>query len=232
MIATIINSAAIILGTLIGLLLRKGFSEKVSDTVYSAAGTITLILGVQMALKTNHILALALALLIGGLLGTWMDVEGAIFRFGENLKRRFAKGEEGSSFAYAFLNSSVLFCVGAMALVGSFKAGVEGDYSLILTKSVLDGFMSVLFAGAMGVGVAFSALVVFVYQGLLTLLSVYIAPWVSEVMLSELTAVGGGLVLMIALGLLNLRKVRTGDFLPALVVMVVFVLLFPYVPFL
>lgn len=232
MLATLINAAAIILGTLLGLVLRKGLSEKMKDTVFVAAGLITLVLGVQMTFKSAHVLALALALLLGGLWGTWMDVEGAVFRFGELLKRRFAKGEEGASFAYAFLNSSVLFCSGAMALVGSFKAGVEGDYSILLTKSVLDGFISILFAGAMGVGVAFSALAVLVYQGVLTLLSVQIAPWVSETMLSELTGTGGVLLLMIALNLLNLRKVRTGDFLPALILTAVFVLLFPYVPFL
>lgn len=232
MIATVVNAIAIILGTLVGLTLRKGFSEKMKDTVFTAAGCITLVLGMQMAFKTGHVLALALALFIGGIWGTWMDVEGAVFRFGEVLKRRFAKGEEGSSFAYGFLNASVLFCAGAMALVGSFRAGVEGDYSILLTKSVLDGFISVLFAGAMGVGVAFSALAVLVYQGALTLLSVRIAHLVTETMLSELTAVGGVLVLMIGLNLLELRKVRTGDFLPALLVTVAFVLLFPYVPFL
>lgn len=232
MLATIVNAAAIVLGALIGLALRKGFSQKVTDAVYSASGCITLVLGMQMAFKTSHVLALALALMLGGLLGTWMDVEGAVFRLGEFLKRRFAKGEEGASFAYAFLNSSVLFCVGAMALVGSFKAGVEGDYSIIFTKSVLDGFMAIIFAGAMGVGVLFSALAVFIYQGILTLLSVYIAPWVSETLLNELTGVGGVLVLMIALNLLNLRKVRTGDFLPTLVITIGFVLLFPYVSFL
>jgi len=232
MIATIANSIAIIIGTLIGLSLRKGLSERMSDTIYSVVGLVSLLLGIQMALKTNHVLALALALLFGGILGTWMNVEGAVFRLGQTLKRRFVKGEEESSFAFAFLNSSVLFCVGAMALVGSFKAGVEGDYSMLFTKSVLDGLFSILFASAMGVGVAFSALAVLIYQGALTLLSVRIAPWVSEVMLSELTGIGGILVIMIAFNQLNLKKIRTADFLPALFVMVGFVLLFPYVPFL
>ncbi|HSV56413.1 MAG TPA: DUF554 domain-containing protein [Magnetospirillaceae bacterium] len=232
MIATLVNAAAIVLGTLVGLALRKGFSEKMQNAVFTAAGCITLVLGMKMAFETNHILALALALLIGAIWGTWMDVEGAVFRLGEFLKRRFTKGEEGSSFAFGFLNASVLYCVGSMALVGSFKAGVEGDYSLILTKSVLDGFVSVLFAGAMGVGVAFSAISVLVYQGALTLLSARIAHLVSETMISELTAAGGILVLMIGLNLLDLRKVRTGDFLPALFVMIVLVLLIPYVPFL
>jgi uncharacterized membrane protein YqgA involved in biofilm formation len=119
-----------------------------------------------------------------------------------------------------------------MALVGSFRAGTEGDYSLLLTKSVMDGFIAIIFAGAMGVGVGFSALSVLVYQGALTLLSVWVRPYVSQEMITELSAVGGALVVMIGINLLGLKKIRTGDFLPALLVMVVLALLFKYIPIL
>ena len=153
MIATIINAVLIVIGTMIGLLMRKGFSEKAKDTVFTATGIISLVIGFSMAIGSSHILALALSLIIGGLLGTAMDIEGAIFRFGEWLRIRFVpRGRGGvdaagtkspaqdttggtaegtaegkSGFAFGFLNASVLFCVGAMALVGSFKAGAEGD---------------------------------------------------------------------------------------------------------
>ena len=137
-----------------------------------------------------------------------------------------------SSFAFGFLNASVLFCVGAMALVGSFKAGAEGDYDLILTKSVMDGVVAIMFAGAMGIGVGFSAISVLLYQGALTLLAVQIKPYVSATMLTELSAVGGALIVMIGINLLGLRKVRTGDFLPALAVIIGLVFLFDYIPFL
>ena len=119
-----------------------------------------------------------------------------------------------------------------MALVGSFKAGAEGDYDLILTKSVMDGVVAIMFAGAMGIGVGFSAISVLVYQGALTLLAVQIKPYVSAVMLTELSAVGGALIVMIGINLLGLRKIRTGDFLPALVVIAGLVFLFDYIPFL
>jgi len=231
MIATVINAAAIILGSIVGLFIRKGIKDEYRKVVFTAAGMTSLVIGVQMALKTTHILAFALALMIGGLAGTVLDVEGGIERLGERLKKRFASKSEGA-FAAGFLNGSVLFCTGAMAILGSFRAGTEGDYSLIFTKSVLDGFVSIIFASAMGIGVAFSALSVFVYQGLLTLLSVYIKPYVSELMLAELTATGGALIIMIGLGLLDIKGFKTGNFLPAILVIVLLVLVMPLLSFL
>jgi uncharacterized membrane protein YqgA involved in biofilm formation len=232
MLATIINALAIVAGSILGLLIRKGLSKRYEQAIFSAAGVITLVLGMQMAFKTTHILAFALAVLLGGLAGTLLDVEGAVLRLGEALKRRFVKGDDGQGFAFGFLSASVLYCSGAMAIVGSFKAGTEGDFSLILTKSVLDGFLSVLFASAMGPGVAFSALTVLVYQGLLTVASLWVKPFVSDLMLAELTAVGGALLVMIGVNLLELKKLKTGDFLPALLVMVLLVAAMPFVPFL
>ena len=232
MFATFVNAAAIIIGTLIGLAFRKGLSKRHEETIFSAAGIITLVIGIQMALKTSMILGLALALIIGGILGTALDIEGGILRLGEVLKRRFAKKDTDSSFAYGFLNASVLFCSGAMAILGSFQAGTEGVYSILLTKSILDGFISIMFASAMGPGVAFSALSVFAYQGLLTVGSVWAKPYVSPLMLGELTGIGGALVIMIAFGLLGVKKFRTGDFLPALLIMAAVVFLKPIVPFL
>ncbi len=231
MFGTIINAAAIIVGSLIGFLIRKGIKDEYRKVVFTAAGLTSLTIGIQMALKTTHILAFALALMFGGLLGTALNVEGGIERLGERLKQRFARNSEGA-FAAGFLNASVLFCSGAMAIVGSFRAGTEGDYSLLLTKSVLDGFVSIIFAGAMGIGVAFAAISVFVYQGALTLLSVYIKPFVSELMLAELTAIGGALIIMIALGLLELKSFKTGNFLPAILVIVALVLVMPFLSFL
>lgn len=232
MFGTIINALAVILGSLLGLILRKGIKERYQQIIFAASGVTSLVIGIQMALRTTHLLAFALALIIGGLVGTWINIEGAVMDFGEKLKRRFDRKSEGSTFALGFLNASVLYCSGAMAIVGSFKAGTEGDYSILLTKSVLDGFMSIIFAGAMGPGVAFSAITVLVYQGLLTLVSVWVKPFVTDLMLAELTGIGGALVIMIGLGLLDIKKFKTGDFLPALVVTILLVLAFPYVPFL
>ncbi len=231
MIATVINAAAIVLGSVIGLFIRKGIKDEYRNIVFTAAGLTSLTIGIQMVLETTHILAFALSLMLGGLLGTMLDVEGRIERLGERLKQRFASKSEGA-FAAGFLNGSVLFCTGAMAILGSFQAGTEGNYSLILTKSVLDGFVSIIFASAMGIGVAFSALSVFVYQGVLTLLSGSIKPYVSELMLAELTGTGGALILMIGLGLLGIKSFKTGNFLPAILVIVGLVLVMPILSFL
>ena len=249
MFATIINCLAVIFGSLIGLLVSGRVKENYRSVVFDGAGVTTLIIGVSMALQSGRIIALAVSLILGGLAGTLMNIDGAILGFGVFLERltmgrhRAAKAvpaaaaaaasaaasgdDRGWNFGHGFLNASVLFCVGAMALVGSFRAGTEGDSTLILTKSVLDGFMAILMTAAMGPGVAFSALPILVYQGALTLAAGFLKPFVSALMLSELTGIGGALVIMISLNLLGLKKIKTADFLPSLVSMIVFVLFDP-----
>jgi uncharacterized membrane protein YqgA involved in biofilm formation len=232
MLATVINALAIVAGSLIGLLLKKGLSKRFETAIFTAAGITTLVIGIQMALKTSHVLAFAIALILGGLIGTAINIEDAVSRLGERLKNRFARTDSSGNFALGFLNASVLYCSGAMAIIGSFKAGTEGDYSILLTKSILDGTLSILFASAMGIGVAFSALSVLVYQGLLTLVSIWLKPYVKPLMLAELTGIGGAFVLMIGLNLLDIKKLKTGDFLPALIFTILFVIAMPYVTFL
>jgi len=223
MIATIVNALAVIAGSLIGLLLHGRIKESFKSVVYVGAGITSLIIGIQMAMSASKIVYLALSLIIGGILGTWWRIEEGILSLGDALKRTFARGDNGKDFAFGFLNASVLFCVGAMALVGSFKAGAEGNYDLIFTKSVMDAFMSIVFTAAMGIGVAFSALSVLLYQGLLTLAAVWLKPLVSAEMLKELTGVGGALVIMIGINLLGLAKLKTANFLPALLLIALFV---------
>jgi uncharacterized membrane protein YqgA involved in biofilm formation len=223
MIATVVNACAVIAGSLLGLLLHGRIKDSFKSAVYVGAGLTSLIIGIQMAVGASKIVYLALSLLIGGILGTWWRIEDGILAMGETLKRTFVRGDSGTDFAFGFLNASVLFCVGAMALVGSFKAGAEHNYDLIFTKSVMDGFMSIVFTAAMGIGVAFSALTVFVYQGVLTIAASGLQPLVSPELLRELTGVGGALVIMIGINLLGLAKLKTADFLPALLLIVLFV---------
>jgi uncharacterized membrane protein YqgA involved in biofilm formation len=236
MLATIVNCIAIVVGSILGIAFARKISEEVSDVICSAAGVVTLVIGFQMAFKGQNVIYLALALIMGGILGTWWDIDGKILWVGRQLERRFGaagsnEGRPGGSsrFAYAFLNASVLFCVGAMAIVGSFKAGTEGDYTILLTKSVLDGFMSIVFGAAMGIGTAFSALSILLYQGFLTLVSGFLKPFVTDQMVAELTGIGGAFVIMIGINLLSLRKLKTANYLPALVFTVAFVLLDPII---
>jgi uncharacterized membrane protein YqgA involved in biofilm formation len=234
MIGTFVNCLAIIAGSLAGLLFSRKVSKELSAVICSAAGVVTLIIGFQLAFKAENIIYLALSLIIGGILGSWWDIDGKILSIGRFLERKFGRaqpdaGEGSSRFAYAFLNASVLFCVGAMAIVGSFKAGTEGDYTLLYTKSVLDGFMSIVFAAAMGVGTMFSAISILVYQGLLTLGSSYVKPYVSERMIAELTGIGGAFIIMIGINLLDLKKLKTANYLPAMLITVLFVLADPVI---
>jgi uncharacterized membrane protein YqgA involved in biofilm formation len=231
MIATFVNCAAVIVGSLIGLILHAKINESFKRIVYVGAGMVSLILGIKMGLVTTRIVFLALALILGGILGQWWNVEGGILRFGEFLKKRFASKETGKDFAGGFLNASVIFCVGAMTLVGAFKAGAEGDYDLILTKSVMDGFMAIMLTAAMGIGVAFSAIAILVYQGGITLLAGVLQPLVNELLLNELTAVGGILVIMIGLNLLGLSKLKTANYIPALLITIGLIALEPLLPF-
>ncbi len=241
MLATIVNCIAVIAGSFIGILFSRKISDEISDVITSAAGVVTLIIGFQMAFQTVNIIYMALSLITGGILGSWWDIDGKILSLGRFLERRFGPKSKltavfpesgppvSSRFAFAFLNSSVLFCVGAMAIVGSFKAGTEGDFTILYTKSVLDGFLAIVFGAAMGVGTAFSALSILIYQGLLTLASGFIKPWVSQRMIAELTGLGGAFIIMIGINLLNLRKLKTANYLPALIVIVGLVLLDPYI---
>jgi hypothetical protein len=223
MIATLVNACAVLVGSLLGLLLRTKIKDSFTRIVQVGAGISSLIIGIKMALDGKKIVYLALSLIIGGILGEWWRIENGILTLGEKLKSTFAPKSSGSEFGYGFLNASVLFCVGAMALVGSFKAGAEGNYELIFTKSVMDGFMAIVLTAAMGIGVGFSALSVLVYQGILTIAAVWLAPLVTEELLRDLTGVGGALVIMIGINLLGLARLKTANFLPALLLIVIFV---------
>ncbi len=252
MFATIVNCISVIVGGLLGLFLGKRIKEQYREVVFNGAGVTTVVIGLSMAFKSGNPIFLALALIAGGIVGTRLDIEGAILRLGVVLERlttrrrpalaidadgRASPAEEkparesaraGWDFGHGFLNASVLFCVGAMALVGSFQAGTEGDYSLILTKSVLDGFMAILMTAALGPGVIFSALPILFYQGALTLGAGFLKPYVSDFLLAELTGIGGALVVMIGFNLLAIKKIKTADFLPGLVFTVLLVLSNPY----
>ena len=242
MIAVFVNCGAIILGSILGLFFAKKFTDELSEMIQTACGVITVVIGLQMAFKYDNIIFLALSLIIGGVIGYLIDIDGAVLKLGQKLAviTKASKSTESAeslentkssenNFAYAFLNSSVLFCVGAMAIVGSFEAGVNHNYTTIFTKSILDGFMAIGFAAAMGIGTAFSSLAILVYQGALTLLSIWLKPYVSDLLIQELSACGGAMIVMIGINLLGLKKIKTANFLPALVIEILFVILVPMV---
>ena len=233
MIATIINCVTVIIGTILGLLLHKRIQEDFKGIVFTGIGIISLIIGIKMSLETTRILSAAFSIVAGGLLGNSLRIEDRMLGLGEKLSGKFAGKSDAKEFANGFLNASVLFCVGAMTIVGSLKAGISGDYELILTKSVMDGFMAIMLSAAMGLGVGFSAVIILVYQGGLTLLASALEPFITPLAISEITGVGGMLVVMIGLNLLKVRVIKTANYIPALPLVVIFALLDPLLqPFL
>lgn len=249
MLAVFVNCGAVILGSIIGLLFSKKFTEELSGMIQTACGIISVVIGLQMAFKYDSIVFLALSLIIGAIIGYALDIDGAILRLGDWLEKMTVgrakknapateqqttelaekQGASKHNFAYAFLNSSVLFCVGAMSIVGSFKAGVEHDYTIIFTKSILDGFMAISFTAAMGIGTMFSIFMILIYQGGLTLLSGVLQPYVTDLIMTELSACGGAIIIMIGINLLGLKKIKTANYLPSLVIELLFVIFVPMI---
>ena len=216
MLAVFINCATVILGSIIGLLVGKHLKDSFKEIVFTCAGLVTLVMGVGMALESANKLVLLLALLAGGAIGYLLKIEDRILSLGDRLGSLTQKNTS-QNFGKGFLAASVLFCSGAMSVVGSIQAGTTGEMQTILIKSVMDGCMAVVFASVYGVGVLFSSLFILVYQGFFTLAGGWLEPVLGSVGITELSAEGGVLLLMIGFGLLKIRDFKTANFLPALV---------------
>lgn len=215
MFPTLVNTIAIIIGSSIGLLLHKRLTERFRVILFQGIGLSTLLIGLIEALKTEDILLLSLSMILGGLLGEWIGIELKLEHLGAWLKKKFSKKED-SQFIDGFVFSSLLFCVGALAVVGSFRAGVEGDGSLLYIKSLLDGHAAIFLAGAMGAGVLASALSVFIFQGTLTILFILIGSGFPPSVINEIGASGGLLIVGISITLLEIKHIKVGNLIPAM----------------
>ena len=228
MTGTIINIVTVLIGGTLGLLFGARLPERLKATVIAGMGLFTAAIGIQMFLGTENPLIVLGALLIGALLGEWWQIEDGLQNLGRMLEERFMRDPEPASasgaatstnFVRGFLTASLLFCVGPMTILGSIQDGLTGNYELLAVKSVLDGFASLAFASTLGVGVLFSTLVILVFQGGISLLAVQLNALVTTPMLNEMTATGGIILMGLAISsLLEIKKIRTGNFLPALVV--------------
>ena len=230
MTGTFINVAAILIGGIIGLIFGSRIPERYKSTVIAGMGLFTMAMGLQMFLKSNNQLIVLGALLIGALLGEWIGIEDGLQSFGEMLEKRFSrdaspidqtldKSASNSRFVRGFMVTSLLFCIGPMAILGSLQDGLTGDYKLLAVKSTLDGFGAIAFASTLGVGVLFSSFMVLIYQGGISLLAGQLSAIVTDPMMAEMTATGGVILMGVALSsLLEIKKIRVGNFLPALAV--------------
>lgn len=231
MIGTFINAATIIIGSLLGVLMGTRLSSKLRDTIVVGLGLFTFGYGLIAFIETVNPLIPLGGLLIGALLGEWWQIEEGLEKLGIFLRNLFIRkdtlDEEPTSFVEGFVTASLVFVIGPIAILGSIQDGITGDYEMLTIKAILDGFASIAFASSLGIGVAFSALSIFVYQGAITLLAGLFSQYFSAAMMTEMTAVGGLILMAIALSsLLAIKKIRTGSYLPALLItpLIVFVL--------
>jgi hypothetical protein len=221
MTGTFINIATILIGGSLGLLLGARLPERLRQTVVIGLGLFTLAYGFNMFLKTENPLIVLGSLLVGAMLGEWWQIEAGLQNLGAWLERNIMKGGEESQarFIRGFLVASLVFCVGPMAILGSIQDGLSGDYNLLAVKSVLDGFASLAFASTLGVGVLFSVVPTLLYQGGIALLAAQADAFFTTGMMNEMSAVGGVILLAIAISsLLEIRPIRSGNFLPALII--------------
>ncbi len=222
MMGTWINIATVLVGGSLGLLFGARLPDRARQTVFHGLGVFTLLLGVAMFLDSENPIRVLLALLFGGLIGEALHIEDRLAGLGSWFERRFTSGAAAgtsSRFVQGFLAASLLFCVGPMTILGSIQDGLTGDYQILATKATMDGFAALAFASTMGVGVLFSVVVILLYQGGLTLLAAQLQGVFSEAMLAELNGAGGVLLVALALSsLLEVRPIRVGNLLPALVI--------------
>lgn len=223
MIATLINCITVIIGSLLGLLIKSRINEDLKKVVEHSAGLVTLVIGISMALETGSYIVLLFSLILGGILGFKLQLHERIFNLGNTLEKKTVNKGEGLNFGLGFLNASVLFCAGAMSILGSIQAGANHDYSLILLKSVLDGFMAIVLTSTYGIGVIFSAIFIFVFQGLITLFGTTLSQILTEDGIHELSAVGGIMIVMISFNLLEIKPFKTANYLPGLILAPIFI---------
>ena len=219
MLAVIVNAVAVIIGGLIGILCGSRIKERYTKAVMTCIALVTMVIGVQSAIVTGNILIVMVCLVLGTVIGTALHLDDRINGSGDRMKEKLAGTRFGGGhFAEAFVSTSILFCVGTMAVIGSIQAGLNKDYSILFAKSAMDFVSSIVFAAALGPGVFLSAVTVLVFQGAIALLAGLAAPVLSTQVVTEMSAVGGALFIGMAINLLGLReeKIKVGDMLPAI----------------
>ena len=214
----LVNTVTVIVGSFIGLLLKKQIPEKLTGAVMTAIGLCTVAIGVAGIIKGENQLVMIISLVLGTIVGTLIDIDGKLSKLGDKLQNKNKKEtSENSTFSQGFVTASLLFCVGAMTIVGSMNAGISGDNQMLYTKSVLDLISSSMLATSLGVGVMFAAGFVFVFQGALVGLSMLLGSFLSDFAVAELICAGSVMITALGLNLLNVTKIKVANLLPGLV---------------
>lgn len=216
MFAVIVNTLSVCIGSCLGLLFKKSIPEKIADTLMKGLGLCTLYIGWSGTLEGKNPLVLILSMVLGIIIGEGLDLDKALNSFAQGIEKRFQKDKAGVSVAEGFVTASILFCIGAMTLVGALQAGLTGNYDMLMTKSMLDFVSSLIFSSMLGIGVLLSAAFVFLFEGAIVLVAQYVEPFLSELVIAEMTCVGSLLIFGIGLNILGISKLKLMNFLPAI----------------
>ncbi|MDP6040108.1 MAG: DUF554 domain-containing protein [Candidatus Latescibacteria bacterium] len=230
MTGTFINIATVLTGCILGLILGKRLPHRIRETVMKGLGLFTLIVGLQMAFKTDHVLITLCSIIVGGIIGELLNIQAQLDRLGQALQARFGASSD-NRFSEGFVTTSLIFCVGPMTILGSLQDGLSGDYQLLAIKSMLDGFVALTFAAGFGIGVAFSAVTILIVQGSISLAASHLDSLLTEAMITEMVAAGGLIILGIGFVLLELLPIRVANYLPALLIAPALVVITSQLPF-
>jgi hypothetical protein len=223
MLGTIVNVAAIATGVSLGLVFKKGISENAQNTIMHGLGMAILLIGFKIAWQTQNELIPILSLAAGGLLGEFIGIENKLEKLGLWLEKKV--GSNSGSVAKAFVSASLIYCIGAMAIMGAIEDGLTGNPKTLYAKSAIDGITAIIFGSTMGIGVIFSTIPVFIYQGSITLLADFLKVFLTDAMITEMNATGGLLIVGIGFNILGIKKINVGNLLPAVVFAIIFVLI-------
>lgn len=219
MLGTIVNVFAIILGSILGILIKSRFPERFNKIIFQVIGLFTITLGITMAIKTNNFLIVAFSLIIGSVIGEIIDIEKYLEKLSEKLKNKLKNSSD--KFSEGFITATLIYCIGPMAILGSIEEGLGNAPNLLFAKSVLDGVASIALSSALGIGVMFSAIPLLLYQGGITLFASYVSKYLSDALIIELSAVGGILLLGLGMNIAEIKKFKVVNMLPSLFVVVV-----------
>ncbi len=219
MLGTIVNVFAIILGSVLGILIKSRFPEKLNKIIFQVIGLFTITLGITMAIKTNNFLVVVFSLIIGSVIGEILDIEKYLERLTEKLKNKIKNSSD--KFSEGFITATLIYCIGPMAILGSIEEGLGNYPNLLFAKSVLDGVASIALSSALGIGVMFSAIPLLFYQGGITLFASYVSNYLGDSLINELSAVGGILLLGLGMNIAEIKKFKVINMLPSLFVVVI-----------
>ncbi len=222
MVATLVNCGVIIVGCIIGLFIKGGIPERFNKIIMNGLALCAMFIGFSGALEGNNTIITIVSMAVGALIGELIDIDKWLNKLGETIQAKLDKGDgKESRIAEGFVNASLLYCVGAMSIVGALQAGLSGNYDTIYAKTVLDGVSSVIFSASMGIGVIFSSVTVLLYQGGITLCATFLSGILSQAVIAEMTAVGSLMIVGLGLNLLEVTDIKIANLLPGILVPVV-----------